>query len=1103
MKILLLGSGALKIGQAGEFDYSGSQALKAFKQQGHEVILLNPNIATIQTSGKLHTFEVADQIYFLPITPYFIEEIIKKEKIDAIALSFGGQTALNAALELEEKGVFKKHGVQVLGTSVDSIRMSEDRQLFADHLRKMGIKTPASFATSTPKQAHEAAEKIGYPVMIRAAYALGGQKSGVAYDKDTFDRMVREAFAFAPQVLVEQYLYHWKEIEYEIVRDQYDNCVAICNMENFDPLGIHTGDSIVVAPSQTLTDQEYQTLRNVSIEIVRSLNIVGECNVQFALNPHPNGVKSGKLKVESSVEIKDGKKKREGDDHNSEFILPNSSIVDYQVIELNPRLSRSSALASKATGYPLAYIAANLVLGKSLTEIPNQVTKVTQACFEPALDYLVVKMPRWDLAKFRGVEPTLGSSMKSVGEVMAVGRRFEEAFQKAIRMLEIGEDSVLAKRTMGVTGEHLCNMATIPTPERIFAIAACLKQRCMSIEQLHAATGIDEWFLQGIQNIVNAEVSVVNNPKLLKNRGELLQLKQMGISDARIGMLLETNELDVRAARRTLGITPSVFQIDTLAGEFPAKTNYLYLTYNGNHHDVDPLGRKGVIVLGSGPYRIGSSVEFDWTCVQTSLALQSHGRHSVIINCNPETVSTDYDMSSRLYFEQLTFERIADIYEFENPQGVIVSVGGQAPHNVVGKLAQYDIPIIGTQPQDIDRAEDRSKFSDLCDELGIQQPAWTKVETMEGAKAFAQTVGYPVLIRPSYVLSGAAMRVCTNEKQLVEYIGQATAISEDYPVTISKYILDGKEIELDGVAQDGELITYAMSEHVENAGVHSGDATIMFPPQRVYMRTEKNAMNVATKLVKALNITGPFNMQFIAIKNEIWVIEMNVRASRTFPLISKSSRFNMARRIVDAMFHKATKKEVIYPDYVVVKSPQFSFARLAGADPVLSVEMASTGEAACFGDDVDEALYKSALSVGAKIPPKKGVLLSLTGAGNKMKFFSSILRLRDLGLPFYATENTFKFLTSNGIECNHVFKIHENKEPNVLTIIQSKKVDFVINITDINTEQDVNDRRIIRRAAVDNNIWLETNIIKAWAYIRAFSEKKIEDLQVKAWSEYW
>lgn len=1078
MKILLLGSGALKIGQAGEFDYSGSQALKAFKEDGHEVVLINPNIATIQTSGKLAHVKVADKIYFLPVNPYFVEQVIKKEKVDVVAISFGGQTGLNTALDLEKNGVFKKYGVKVLGTSVESIRIAEDRDLFAKHLHKIGISTPPSQACSNWEQAQKAVKKIGYPVMIRAAYALGGQKSGVAHNPEQFEEIVKGAFAFAPQVLVEKYLHHWKEIEYEIVRDDQDNCIAVCNMENFDPLGVHTGDSIVIAPSQTLTNDEYQHLRTISIDLVRSLNIVGECNVQFALNPVPLPPK------------KDA----------SGFIDPKSTI-DYQVIELNPRLSRSSALASKATGYPLAYIAAKLILGKSLIDVQNQVTKVTQACFEPALDYLVVKIPRWDLSKFRGVDDSLGSSMKSVGEVMAIGRRFDEALQKAIRMLEIGEDGLSGERLSDRSDRELKQYLTHPTPLRLFAIVEAMR-RGMSVSQVHKLTGIDEWFLDPIWETIECERGIAKRKLSSYDKWSLHDVKRRGVSDTRIATLTKTNEHEVRKFRKSLGVVPSVFQIDTLAGEFPAQTNYLYMTYNGFHYDVEPLGRKGVILLGSGPYRIGSSVEFDWTCVQTALALTTYKRKSIIINCNPETVSTDYDMSERLYFEQLTFERIADIYEFENPEGIIVSVGGQAPHNVVAKLDAYDIPILGTQAEDIDRAEDRSKFSDLCDKLDIKQPAWIKVDTIARAKDFARRVGYPVLIRPSYVLSGAAMRVCTNDRDLEEFIKKATDISQDYPVTISKYILEGKEIELDGVAQDGKIITHAMSEHVENAGVHSGDATIMFPPQRVYMRTEINAMEVAQKLCEELHITGPFNIQFIAIKNEIWVIEMNVRASRTFPFISKGARVNFARRIADAIYRKAEPIEAEYPNYVLIKVPQFSFSRLKGADPVLSVEMASTGEAACFGEDVEEAYSKAIMSVGGRIPPKKGIFISLSGLGNRMRFFTSLVRLKQTGLPIYATESTHKFLTENGIQAHMVYKLQDKKTPNAMTLFEDGDVDLAINITDINTQKDVEDGAKIRRGAIDSNVSLITNIIQAWQYIRALHDKKLEDLQIKAWDEY-
>lgn len=1059
-KILLLGSGALKIGQAGEFDYSGSQAIKAFKEEGHEVILINPNIATYQT-----TFKLSDRVYFLPVNEYFVEEIIKKEKVNAIALSFGGQTALNTALTLEKKGTFKKYNVEVLGTSVESIRVSEDRKLFSKHLHKIHVNTPKSFAASSIRQAEEAAEKIGFPIMMRVAYALGGQRSGVIYSKKELNGRLKEAFAFAPQILIEQYLHHHKEIEYEVVRDQYDNCVAICNMENFDPLGVHTGESIVIAPSQTLTNEEYHHLREVSIKIVRSLNIVGECNVQFALNPNPANVDE----------------------------------IDYQVIELNPRLSRSSALASKATGYPLAYIAAKLILGKSLTEIDNQVTKVTQACFEPALDYLVVKIPRWDLDKFRGVEQTIGTSMKSVGEVMSIGRKFEEALEKAIRMLDIGATDILSdvfdERS---TYKHCLKE---PNTKRFFAVAQAIKHGT-SIDELYKLTGIDRWFLYRIKNLVDTQMALEKKPESVNRPDVMRNLKEVGISDKRIGDLTKKTELQIRRIRKDMNIVPSVFQIDTLAGEIPAKTNYLYMTYNGGHHDVEPIGRRGVIVLGSGPYRIGSSVEFDWTCVNTAQALKSYQRKSILINCNPETVSTDYDMSDRLYFEQLTFERIADIFEFENPEGIIVSVGGQTPNNIVGSLEKYELPILGTLASDIDRVEDRSKFSALCDKLGLEQPAWTKVESMEDALDFAGEVGYPILIRPSYVLSGAAMNVCNNEEELVGYVEKATKISEEHPVTISKFINDAKEIEFDAVAQEGEIMIHAMSEHVENAGVHSGDATIMFPPQKVYLLTEQKILDAARKLAKALNITGPFNIQFLGIRNRIYIIEMNARASRTFPFISRATSRNFAKMIVDALYRKAKPRDIIFPeDHVLVKAAQFSFARLAGADPVLSVEMSSTGEAACFGEDVEEALYKATLSVGEK-PPIKGVFVSLYGLANKMEFFETIMRLRTLNLRLYATEGTYNFLKGLNMRVSLVNKLQDKKKPNAITLFEDGKVDLAINLIDPNTTEDVGDGQSMRRAAIDHNVHLLTNRRKAEEFIKAISTKKLSDLKVKAWDEY-
>ncbi len=1059
-KILLLGSGALKIGQAGEFDYSGSQAIKAFKEEGKTVILINPNIATYQTSAG-----VADKVYFLPITNHFVEEVIKKENVDAIALSFGGQTALNCALSLDRKGVFKKYNIEVLGTSVSSIQISEDRKLFSHHLHSIKIPTPKSIAATTLASAKTAVKQIGFPVMIRAGFALGGQKSGVARNRVEFTHMVKEALAFSPQVLIEKYLHHFKEIEYEIVRDRFDNCVAVCNMENMDPLGIHTGDSIVVAPSQTLTNFEYHHLRAVAIKIVKSLNIVGECNVQFALNPR-------------AVKNKQ---------------------IDYYVIELNPRLSRSSALASKATGYPLAYIAAKLILGKSLIEIDNQVTRVTKAFFEPALDYIVVKLPRWDLEKFKGVENKLGSSMKSVGEVMAIGRKFEEALQKAVRMLDLGRDGVTNYRAP-TTEKELLHHLTTPTTRRLFALVEAFKKG-FSVRKINSLTGIDPWFLFRVQNIVNAEKKLKRNPKRVNHKQKLLELKEIGFSDRRIGRVTRTTEAYIRSKRKKMGIVPSVFQIDTLAGEVPAKTNYLYLTYNGSHHDVAPIAKKGVIVLGSGPYRIGSSVEFDWTCVNTALALKKYNKNSIIINCNPETVSTDFDMSDRLYFEELSYERVADIYEFEHSEGVIVSVGGQAPHNIVKKLNGHNIPILGTQPKQIDLVEDRTKFSALCDELGIQQPAWRKVNSMRDATAFAKKVRYPVLIRPSYVLSGAAMSVCNSEEELEMFIKKATILSDEHPITISKFFTHAKEIELDGVAQNGKILISAMSEHVEDAGVHSGDATIIYPAQRVYLLTEKRIMDSAEKLIKKLNITGPFNMQFLGLSSDVFIIEMNARASRTFPFISRATSHNFASIIIDAYHGRGKRVQVEHTNHVLIKAAQFSFSKLNGADPVLHVEMSSTGEAAAFGDDVYEAFYKAILSVGERAP-RAGVFLTVNGIENKMSIFTTASRLNQMRVPIYTTASTHKFFKNNGIKSQLIHKIQNRREPNILTLFEKKKVDLVICVTDVNIKKDLDDHTIMRRAAVDYNVHIMTNLRKAQLFIKSVSSKRVEELEIKSYDDY-
>ncbi|NTU46409.1 carbamoyl-phosphate synthase (glutamine-hydrolyzing) large subunit [Candidatus Roizmanbacteria bacterium] len=1056
-KILVLGSGALKIGEAGEFDYSGSQAIKAFKEEGIKTVLINPNIATIQTSESL-----ADKVYFLPVEVEFVGQVLEKERPDAIAVSFGGQTALNCAIKLYEKGILKKYGVRVLGTPMDSVILTEDRDMFSKHLSSIGAPAPASRAAESVEAAVAFAKEIGYPVMIRAAFALGGQKSGVAYNEEELKETAKNALVFSSQVLIDKYLHHYKELEYEIVRDAEDNCVTVCNMENMDPLGIHTGESIVVAPSQTLNNFEYHTLRSAAISIIKTLNIIGECNIQFGLNPHP---KKGR--------------------------------IEYYVIEVNARLSRSSALASKATGYPLAYVAAKIQLGYRLSEIKNQVTSVTQSFFEPALDYVVVKIPRWDLEKFKNVKSSLGSSMKSVGEVMSIGRTFEEALQKAIRMLDIGYQGVLDKKFP----DDKCDIikeAKTPTPKRIFALAEALK-RGITVEKLSKETGIDPWFLSRIKNIVDTQVSFQKEPKL--NRETILHLKQLGFSDRKIGLLCGKTELEMRQERKKLEVIPAVLQIDTLAGEVPAKTNYLYLTYNATYHDIEPFHKEGIIVLGSGPYRIGSSVEFDWTNVHTVLALKQHHHSSIVINCNPETVSTDYDISDRLYFDEISFERVADVYEFEQSQGMIISVGGQRPNNNAKKFAAYNIPIIGTQADDIDRAEDRNKFSDLLDSLHVPQPEWNKFVTVEEAKSFSNRVGYPVLIRPSYVLSGSAMNVCYNESDLLEFIEMATDVSKEHPITVSKFIEDAQEIEFDGIAQNGELKVYAVSEHVENAGVHSGDATIVFPPQRIYLQTEQKIVSIAKQLVAALKVTGPCNIQFISKNRKVYVIEMNVRASRTLPFISKATGINFADILVDALFGKAKRIEVEYKDYVVVKAPQFSFARLEGADPVLRVEMSSTGEAAAFGEDVEEALLKAELSVGAT-RPKKGIFVSIGGDENKVKLLSTLLRIHKLGLPIYATEKTHKFMKANGIPSKRLYKIHEQMSPTVLDCFKQGKIDLAINVTDYRERDGLQGYYVIRRSAIDNNIHLIMDREKAFLFVKALTEKKDKDLLVKAWGEY-
>jgi len=1060
-KILVLGSGALKIGEAGEFDYSGSQAIKALKEENINVILVNPNIATFQTSKDL-----ADKVYFLPVNAYFVEQIIKKEKPDGITLSFGGQTALNCGLELERKGIFKKYNVKVIGTPVESVILTEDRKFFAEHLRKINIPVPESGSAINLSEAKIIADKIGFPLMVRAAYALGGQKSGVATNHIELKEIVEGALKVSPQVLIEKYLYHFKEIEYEVVRDRYNNTVTVCNMENLDPLGIHTGDSIVVAPSQTLSNQEYHKLREASIKIVQSLNIVGECNVQYALNPKP---KNGEL--------------------------------DYYVIEVNARLSRSSALASKATGYPLAYVAAKLALGKSLLDIKNKITEVTQSFFEPALDYIVVKIPRWDLDKFKGVELQIGSAMKSVGEVMAIGRSFEEALQKAIRMQSGQIDSITDNDF--VDNKALRKLLKEPTSKRIFAVVFLINKN-IPLEHIHNMTGIDMWFLHRIKAIVYGEKNFIKNKKLTYET--LLDLKQLGFSDKKIGRLCGKSELEIRKKRKQMKILPAIFQIDTLAGEIPAKTNYLYLTYHGSHNDVLPLGENSIIVLGSGPYHIGSSVEFDWSCVSTALALKKYKKQSIIINCNPETVSTDYDMSDRLYFEDISFETVSDIYEFEKTFGLVVSVGGQRPNNLVNKLSFSKFHILGTTAENINRAENRNLFSEFLDKLNILQPKWQSFSNMKEAEKFVAKEGFPVLVRPSYVLSGSAMRVCYSKIELSNFINKAALLSPEYPVTISKFIENAKELEFDAVAQKGEIMIYAISEHVENAGVHSGDATIVFPTQRVYASTEFQLREISKKIAKELNITGPFNIQFLVKDNRPFVIEVNVRASRTFPLLSKAMDVNFLNIAVDSFFGKAKTHNFVYPKSVVVKSSQFSFSRLLGADPILQVEMSSTGEVACFGRDYDEALLKSIISANKFDFNKKGVVLSLRKLVNKAKFLEASHTIHMLGYDIYATDTTAEFLQDNGIPAQIVRKASEDT-PNIIDTINSRKIAFVVNLSDNyllskKEKNTITDGFKIRRATVDNQIPLFTDMHLARAFIKALARYKLEDLEIKSYNEY-
>ena len=1067
-KVLILGSGALKIGEAGEFDYSGSQALKALKEEKITTVLINPNIATVQTSD-----EFADKIYFLPVTPYFVEKVIEKERPDGILLSFGGQTALNCGVQLFQNKVLEKYNVKVLGTPVEAIMNTEDRELFIQQLDEIDVKTIKSEAVDNIDDAIRAAREVGYPVIVRAAYALGGLGSGFCDNEEELTSLVEKALSFSPQVLVEKSLKGWKEIEYEVVRDRYDNCITVCNMENFDPLGIHTGESIVVAPSQTLNNADYHKLRALAIKIIRHIGIVGECNVQYAYDP---------------------------------------SSMDYRVIEVNARLSRSSALASKATGYPLAFVAAKLGLGYGLFDLKNSVTKVTSAFLEPALDYIVCKIPRWDLGKFHGVKREIGSSMKSVGEVMAIGRTFEEVIQKGLRMIGQGKHGFIENSPMRIA--NIENALKEPTDSRIFVIESAFRKG-YDVDKIHELTKIDKWFLYKLRNLYQTatELESLNHIKDIPQ--DLLKLaKQQGFSDFQIAKaVLKQNlgngheaNLKVRALRNEYGIKPVVKQIDTLAAEYPAQTNYLYMTYNGTTHDIAyENDGKSVVVVGSGAYRIGSSVEFDWCSVNALLTVKREGWRSVMINYNPETVSTDYDMCDRLYFDELTFERVMDIIDLETPHGTILSTGGQIPNNLAMKLDAQKVKILGTQAIDIDHAEDRHKFSAMLDELGIDQPAWRELTSMDDIHSFIEDVGYPVLVRPSYVLSGAAMNVCSNDEELERFLQLAANVSKEHPVVVSAFIQNAKEIEWDSVAQDGEIKLYAISEHIEFAGVHSGDATIQFPPQKLYVETIRRIKKISSKIAKALHISGPFNIQYLAKNNEIKVIECNLRASRSFPFVSKVSKINfidLATKVMLGIPVEKPNSNVFDLDYVGIKASQFSFSRLQGADPVLGVDMSSTGEVGCLGESTSEALMTSMLSVGHRIP-KKGVLLSTGSAKQKADLLESAHRLHKKGYQLYATAGTHRYLNDNGIPAILVHWPSEaDKEPQALDLLHRKQIDFVVNIPKNLTSNELTNGFKIRRAAVDLNVPLITNARLASAYIRAFCDLTVDDIEIKSWDEY-
>ena len=1069
-KVLILGSGALKIGEAGEFDYSGSQALKAMKEEGITTVLINPNIATVQTSEGF-----ADKIYFLPVTPFFVEKVIERERPDGILLAFGGQTALNCGVELYKSGVLEKYNLKVLGTPVQAIMDTEDRELFVRKLDEIGVKTIKSEAVETVEQAVEAANRLGFPVIVRAAYALGGLGSGFCDNEEELVALTEKALSFSPQVLVEKSLKGWKEVEYEVVRDRFDNCITVCNMENFDPLGIHTGESIVVAPSQTLTNEDYHYLRKLAIKIIRHIGIVGECNVQYAFDP---------------------------------------TSMDYRVIEVNARLSRSSALASKATGYPLAFVAAKLGLGYGLFDLRNSVTRETSAFFEPALDYIVCKIPRWDLGKFHGVRREIGSSMKSVGEVMAIGRTFEEVIQKGLRMIGQGMHGFVGNRPMKF--DNLDNALSTPTDKRIFAIARAFEEG-YTVERIHELTKIDKWFLYRLHNIITTshELGDVRGGLDSLDPALLRQAKEQGFSDFQIARLVIPNELDrsadgsilkVRNLRKANGILPVVKQIDTLAAEYPAMTNYLYLTYNGTQNDIDyEHDGRSVVVLGSGAYRIGSSVEFDWCSVNALLTIKKEGWRSVMINYNPETVSTDYDMCDRLYFDELTFERVMDILDLEMPHGVILSVGGQIPNNLAMRLDKENVNILGTSAQSIDNAEDRHKFSAMLDRLGIDQPRWRELTSFEDINRFIDEVGFPVLVRPSYVLSGAAMNVCSNRDELHQFLQLAANVSKQHPVVVTEFIQNAKEIEMDAVAQNGEIKVYAISEHIEYAGVHSGDATIQFPPQKLYVETMRRIKKVSSQIAAALNISGPFNIQFLAKNNDIKVIECNLRASRSFPFVSKVLKINfidLATKIMLGLPVEKPAKNAFDLDYVGIKASQFSFSRLQGADPVLGVDMSSTGEVGCLGVDTSEALLKSMLSVGQRIP-SKGVLLSTGTPKQKAAMLESAHRLNDKGYRIYATGGTHRFLNDNGIPAVRVYWPSESDmEPQALQLLHNKEIDLVVNIPKNLTPAELTNGHKIRRAATDLNIPLLTNARLAAAFIEAFTTMKPDDIEIKAWDEY-